>query len=224
MYKTYATLKDHFGGRLRMGYTDTDALILIVASDDLYVELKSQPQLRDLIDFSSIPSNHPSGVGEPDDPRSGVVGYFKDECSGNIITEFVALKPKAYSFTTCPPTLYDPARLDAPAPPVKSKQDAKGIARSIIKQKLRHETYLEMFREGPLQRLPNRAIRSKLYQVYSLEVNKRGLHPSMTNDTYSQIWRTGYLIHTRMRSVTILSQVRLLWLMIHRPARLSWLT
>ena len=177
MYKTYATLTDHFGDRLRMGYTDTDALILIVESDDLYVELKSQPQLRGLIDFSSIPSNHPSGVGEQADQRSGVVSYFKDECSGNIITEFVAFKPKAYSFTTCPPTLYEPTRPDAPPPQVKSKQVAKGIARSTIKQKLCHETYLEMFREGPLQRLPNRAIRSKLHQVYSLEVEKRGLHP-----------------------------------------------
>ena len=101
MYKTYAKLKDHFGPRLRMIYTDTDAFILIVESDDLYTELKSQPLLRDFIDFSSIPANHPSCVGEPDDPRSGVVGYFKDECTGNIITEFVALKPKAYSFTNC---------------------------------------------------------------------------------------------------------------------------
>ena len=116
-------------------------------------------------------------VGEPDDPPSEVVGYFKDECSGNIITEFVALKPKAYSFTTCPPTLYDPTRPDAPAPPVKSKQVAKGIVRSTIKPKLRHDTYLEMFREGEIRRLANRAIRSKLHQVYSIEVVKLGLHP-----------------------------------------------
>ena len=34
-----------------------------------------------------------------------------------------------------------------------------------------------MFREEELQRLPNRAIRSKLHQVYSLEVHKCGLHP-----------------------------------------------
>ena len=33
-----------------------------------------------------------------------------------------------------------------------------------------------MFREGEIQRLPNRAIRSKLQQVYSIEVEKRGLH------------------------------------------------
>ena len=177
MYKTYATLKDYFGERMRMCYTDTDAFILHIKSDDLFVELKSTPVLRDLIDFSVFPANHPSGVSEPNDPRAGVVGYFKDECSGNVITELVAIKPKAYSFTTCEATLFDPEHPDAPPPAIKHKQVAKGIARATIKQKLRHDTYLEMYREGPLQRLPNRAIRSKLHRVYTLEVQKRGLHP-----------------------------------------------
>ena len=133
-----------------MGYTNTDALILIIKSDDVYTKLKSHPQLQALIDFSSNNFNHPNGVGEPDDPRSEVVGYFKDECNGNIIMMFVALKPKAYSFTCRPPTLYDPTRKDAPAPPVKSKQIAKGVARSSIKRKLCHKTYLEMLREDAL--------------------------------------------------------------------------
>ena len=177
MYKTYATLKDYFGERMRMCYTDTDAFIMHIKSDDLFVELKSQPALRDLIDFSVFPANHPSGVSEPNDPRAGVVGYFKDECSGNIITELVAIKPKAYSFTTCDATLFDPEHPDAPPPAIKHKQIAKGIARATIKQKLRHDTYLEMFREGELQRLANHAIRSKLHRVYTLEVQKRGLHP-----------------------------------------------
>ena len=208
MYKTYAILNDYFGERLHMNYTNTDAFIMSIESDDLYIELKSQPQLRDLIDFSSIPANHPSGVGEPNDQRSGVVGYFKDECSRNIITEFVALKPKAYSFTTCAPTLYDPAHIDAPAPMIKSKQVAKGIARSTIKQKLRHETYLEMFRESELQRLPNRAIRSKLYQVYSIEVKSEACIRSMIKDICLQIWRTVRRIRSLMHLDTIKSQLK----------------
>ena len=146
MYTTYAILKNYFGDRLRMGHTDTGALILIGETDDLYSELKSQPQLRELIDFYSNTADHPSGVGEPNYPRSGAVGYYKNECSGNIITEFVAIKPKAYSFTTCAPPISDHS--DAPATTIKSKQVAKGIASSRIKQKLRHDTYLKMFREG----------------------------------------------------------------------------
>ena len=62
MYKTYATLKDYFGERMHMCYTDTDAFILHIKSDDLFVELKSQPVLRELIDFSVFPANHPSEV------------------------------------------------------------------------------------------------------------------------------------------------------------------
>ena len=177
MYKTYSTLKDHFAERMHMCYTDTDAFILHIKSEDLFVEIKSHPALRDLMDFSVIPANHPSGVSEPNDPRAGVVGFFKDECSGNIITELVAIKPKAYSFTTCEPTLFDPEHPEAPPPKIKSKQIAKGIARATIKDRLKHDIYLEMFREGVLQRLPNRAIRSKLHRVYSLEIQKRGLHP-----------------------------------------------
>ena len=99
-----------------------------------------------------------------------MVGFFKDECNGQIITELVALKPKMYSFTTCEATLYDPQHPDAPPPPLKHKEVAKGIARATIKNKLRHESYLEMYNEGPLQLLPNRAIRSKLHMLYTIEV------------------------------------------------------
>ena len=34
-----------------------------------------------------------------------------------------------------------------------------------------------MYNEAPLQLLPNRAIRSKLHKLYSIKVEKRGLHP-----------------------------------------------
>ena len=125
MYQTYAKLKDHFQQRMRMCYTDTDAFILHIKSDYLFLELKSQPKLRELIDFSVIPASHISGTGDPNDPRAGVVGYFKDECIGQIITELVAIKPKMYSITTCDPTLYDSENPEAPPPPIKHNEVAK---------------------------------------------------------------------------------------------------
>jgi hypothetical protein len=73
--------------------------------------------------------------------------------------------------------LFDPEHLDAPLTAIKHKQIAKNIARATIKQKLRHNTYLEMYRVGELQRLPNNAIRSKMHRVYTLKVQKRVLHP-----------------------------------------------
>ena len=126
MYKTYATLINYFGDCFHIDYTDTDALIISIESDDLYVQLKSHQQLRDLIDFSSIQANHPSDVGELNDMCFKVVGYFKDKCNNNIITGFVELTHKAYLFTTCAPTLYNPKHSDAPAPTITIKQVAKG--------------------------------------------------------------------------------------------------
>ena len=101
MYRTYETLKDWFGLRMRMLYTDTDSLILQFFTEDLYRELLNVPQLRGIFDFSEIPANHPSHLGAPDDPNRGKVGFFKNETKGNPITEFVAFKPKMYSFKLC---------------------------------------------------------------------------------------------------------------------------
>ena len=55
MYRTFAAFKNHFGNRLHMGYKDTDAVVFIIESDDAYAEIKSQPQLRDIIDFFLFP-------------------------------------------------------------------------------------------------------------------------------------------------------------------------
>lgn len=68
MYKTYAVLKDYFGERMRMYYTDTDAFILHIKSDDLFVGVKGQHALRDLMDFFVFLANDPSGVAKLNDP------------------------------------------------------------------------------------------------------------------------------------------------------------
>ena len=81
-----------------------------------------------------------------------------------------------YYITRCEPTLYDPKNPNALPPKIKNKEVAKGISRATIKNQMRHDMYLEMFHEKPLQRLINRAICSKLHNVYSIEVEKRSLH------------------------------------------------
>ena len=104
MYRTYGKLKDHFGDKMQMLYTDTDSLILQFTVEDLYQDLRDKPHLRGLFDFSKIPVGHPCGLGDPHDPHADEVGYFKDEMKGDPIVEFIALKPKMYSYTVCKAT------------------------------------------------------------------------------------------------------------------------
>jgi hypothetical protein len=160
MYRTYATLKDWFGQRMRLLYTDTDSLILQFFTPNLYGELLDAPQVRCLFDFSEIPTNHPSGLSSPEDPNKGKVGFFKDETKGNPIIEFVALKPKMYSFKVCECQVPG----STAEPRVWDKQVGKGIARATLK-KTTHQQYLEMFQEREATKVTNRRIASKLHKV-----------------------------------------------------------
>ena len=117
--------------------------------------------MRVLFDFSEIPANHPSHLSFPDDPNKGKVGFFKDETKGNPIIEFVALKPKMYSFKVCECQTVD----SNTQPRVRDKQVGKGIARATLR-KTTHQQYLEMFHECVGTKITNRRIASKLHQVF----------------------------------------------------------
>ena len=106
-YTFYALLKDSFGDKVRMLYTDTDSFFLQFFVDDLAKEINSRPLLRDAFDFSEIEPTHLSQLrGIKIDVHGGEVGYFKDETKGDPIVEFVGLRPKMYSFTVCRATQY----------------------------------------------------------------------------------------------------------------------
>jgi hypothetical protein len=155
-------------------YTDTDSMFLYIESPDAYAEIRDTQNIRGLFDLSEVSETHPcQGFCSPNDINAGKVGYFKDETKGNPIIEFVALKPKMYSFTTCKPTLYHEG---VPPPEIKEKRVVKGLSRAIS-SKLTHQNYLDMFYQSELQYHKNKRIQSKLHYVYTLEQDKRGLHP-----------------------------------------------
>ena len=98
-----------------------------------------------------------SGLGAPNDPHGGVVGYFKDEMKGEQVYELIALKPKSYSVRTVKASLYQPDSV-MPPPVFIHKAVAKGITRANIKR-LTHEDYRQMYN------VINRRIGTKLHQV-----------------------------------------------------------
>ena len=161
MYQFYALLKDAFKDKVRMLYTDTDSFFLQFFVDGLKQALASKRGVLDAMDFSDVSSNHPSRLHSDD--HAGEVGYFKNECKGNPIVEFVALKPKMYSFTIMDAEEYDP-HLPVEEVQLKHKAVAKGVSRANIKQ-FRHDDYVQMFREGDARKVTNRRIGSKLHQV-----------------------------------------------------------
>ena len=89
-----------------------------------------------------------------------VPGLFKDELGGKIMTEVVALRPKAYAY------------LDDDG---NNHKKAKGTKKCVIKQKLMFENYKDcLFNNKTVYRSQER-FKSYYHDVYTEEVNKIAL-------------------------------------------------
>ena len=73
-----------------MCFTDTDSLLYKIPTDDLSKELY---KIRNHLDLSNYPKDHYLF----DESHKSTPGFFKDECKGVAIEEFVGLRSKCYS-------------------------------------------------------------------------------------------------------------------------------
>ena len=83
---------------VELAYTDTDSLVYNITygdkQGDAYADMFA---LKEHFDMSGYGKVMPSIL---DMTNAKVVGKMKDETSDDVITEFIALRPKAYAFTT----------------------------------------------------------------------------------------------------------------------------
>jgi hypothetical protein len=139
-------------------FTDTDSLVYHIFTDDLYADLDAH---REYFDFSGYPNDHPLFSDE----NKMVVGKMKDESASGIITEYVGLRPKMYSYLTKPE--------DENEPPKEAKR-AKGIQKAAIAD-LHHADYLAQLKRAAENYVNVRRIGQKHHRVFTIDGMKRGL-------------------------------------------------
>lgn len=83
-------LKVKYGDKIKLILSDTDSLMFIVHTEDVYQDLLG---MKDLMDMS--PYSVRSGLYDPVNKK--VVGKMSDEKPNEVISEVVALKPKMYA-------------------------------------------------------------------------------------------------------------------------------
>ena len=89
-----------------------------------------------------------------------VIGLKKDELGGDIITEFVALRPKAYSYVTNN---------------FIEMKKAKGAKKCVVNKMLRFDDYKKcLFDNGKVLKSQQR-FKSKNHEVYTENINKIAL-------------------------------------------------
>ena len=152
----YEYVKPKWGDKAKLLFTDTDSLCYEIETDDVYEDISGD--VNEWFDTSNYDKDHPSGI--PTGKNKKVIGYFKDECGGKFITEFVGLKAKSYSFETS----------DG-----KVEKKCKGVKKYVVKNHIMHENYKETLFSGiPLHRVMN-TIRSRGHEVGSERINKTAL-------------------------------------------------
>ena len=173
----YGYLKPKYGEKIRLLFTDTDSLLFLIETEDFYKDISKD--VHEWFDTSNYPQKdgsyllHTSGI--PTGENKMVIGMFKDEVGGKIITEFVGLRAKNYAYM-CDGEEY---------------KKCKGIKMNVTKKNISFKDYKDcLFKNVQLRRKMN-VFRSRGHDVYSEEVCKVALS---ANDDKRVVLKDG--VHT----------------------------
>ena len=85
-------MKPKYDDNVKLCYMDTDSFIMHIKTEYFYKDIANDAEKR--FDTSNYEVNSPLPTGK----NKKVIGLMEDELGGNIMTEFVALRPKTYSY------------------------------------------------------------------------------------------------------------------------------
>ena len=134
---------------------DTDSLVYHIKTEDFYADIVDDAETR--FDTSGYILNRPLPVGL----NKKVIGLMKDKLGGAIMTEFVALRPKLYSYK----------KLDG-----SEDKNCKGIKKCIVKKTLTFDDYKTCLFSNSTEYRSQLMFRSAKHEVHTIEVNKVALN------------------------------------------------
>ncbi|KAJ8910221.1 hypothetical protein NQ315_015913 [Exocentrus adspersus] len=155
----YGYMKPEFDDDCSALYTDTDSLIYEIRNRDPYEIIRRDCHLR--FDTSDYPANNGYNIPQV---NKKVLGMMKDEFNGTPIELFVGLRSKMYTVK----------RAGSSSNNIKK---VKGIKKSVIKNVITLEDYLECVDNFKEKVITQNLIKSEKYQVYSMMQEKIALSP-----------------------------------------------
>ena len=150
----YDYMKPKYGDNVKLCFMDTDSFII-----QFYEDITNDVEKR--FDTSNYEVDRPLPKGK----NKKVIGLMKDELGGKIITEFVALRSKTYSYLTgdC-----------------KEDKKAKGTNKCVIKRVIKFNDYKDCLLNDKVVLKSQQRFKSERQDVYTENINKIAL--SSSND------------------------------------------
>ena len=131
---------------------DTDSLIYDIKTKDFCKDIADDVASR--FDTSGYNPDRPLPVG-----LNKVIGLMKDELGGDIMSEFVTLRPKMYAYKTGS----------------SESKKCKGIKKCVVKKTISFDDYKNCLFSGDPSYRSQLMFRSSKHEVRTPEVNKLAL-------------------------------------------------
>ena len=145
----YDYIKPKYGDNVKLCYMDTDSFIMHIKTEDFYNDIANDVEKR--FDTSNYEEDRPIPTGN----NKKVIGLMKDELGLKIITEFVALRPKTYSYLT---------------DDCKEDRKAKGTKKCVIKRELKFNNYKDCLLNDKVVLKSQQIFKSERYDVYTEKI------------------------------------------------------
>ena len=141
--------------KLKLCYMDTDSLMYSTKTEDFYSDIS--PDIESRFNTSGYPNDgsRPLPVGK----NIKVIGLMKDELGGEIMKEFISLRPKMCSY-----------RVGNSEP-----KKCEGFKKCVVKKTISFDDYKRCLFSGESSNRSQLLFRSRKHEVRTLEVNKLAL-------------------------------------------------
>ena len=154
----YDYLKVKFKDKIKLCYMDTDSFIIHVETEDYYKDIADDVnKWFDTLNYDKIDEKPiPRGINKK------VLGKFKSELEGRIMTKFCALIAKTYAY------LFD----DYLWKDDENTKKAKGTKKCVIEKTLIFQNYEDAVLKKETTTRSQLCFKSDCHEVCSEEVNK----------------------------------------------------
>ena len=167
----YNVIQKQFGNRAKLIYSDTDSFVYEIEHNNIYEWIKENKEYFDLSKSERPELNCKS--------NESALGKFKDELHSMVMTEFLGLDPKCYSFRF--------QKKDLAFDEVKR---SKGVSKAVVKKTLPFIAYKKVLDAGDTVSRLTTNIGSFNQQLFTFDTNKIAL-----NAFYDKMYMIGK-IHT----------------------------
>ena len=145
----YDYIKPKYDYKARSCYMDTDSFVINIKTEDFYKDIANDVEKWfDTSNYDNDNDKRPLPVSI----NKKVIANFKDELGGKIMTEFCALRAKAYAY-----------KLDDDT----EHKKAKGTKKSVIKRELMFENYKDFLFNDKVILKSQQRFRSDHHRVYT---------------------------------------------------------